>query len=70
MFKLRMTWKDIFTIEKLRNLDDSARDLDPNWPRITEAETAPSTVHINPNFLYVSRGYNSHLNWDHLKIKK
>lgn len=52
MFKLRMTWKDIFTIEKLRNLDDSARDLDPNWPRITEAETAPSTVHINPNFLY------------------
>ena len=53
LFKLRLTWKDIFTVDKLRDLDASIRDIDPNWPKITEAESAPSTVHINPNFLKV-----------------
>eukprot|EP00116_Pleurobrachia_bachei_P010969 sb/3471231/ len=49
LFKLRCTWKDIFSSEKLRELDSCVREIDPNWPKF-EAETG-STVHFNPTFL-------------------
>ncbi|XP_063684711.1 pre-mRNA cleavage complex 2 protein Pcf11-like [Bolinopsis microptera] len=51
LFKLRLTWKDIFTVNKLKDLDASVHEIDTNWPKIHESEASSTTVHINPNFL-------------------
>ena len=53
LFKLRLTWKDIFTVNKLKDLDASVHEIDTNWPKIHESESSSTTVHINPNFLTV-----------------
>ncbi|XP_003743974.1 pre-mRNA cleavage complex 2 protein Pcf11 [Galendromus occidentalis] len=45
LFKLRQTWKDIFTERKLYALDVNTQAVDPNWP-----VCAAAPIHLNPKF--------------------
>ena len=46
LFKLRQTWKGIFSESKLYLVDISTKRMDPQWP-IT---TSTGGVHLNPKF--------------------
>lgn len=58
MYKLRLTWKDIYSQEDLYAMDVSVNALDPNWPITAvppqpppQPAPQPLKIHINPKFL-------------------
>ena len=59
LYKLRLTWGDryqVFTDQKLYQLDKKIRTIDPAWPVTVPKERpqtgVPSTkIHVNPAFV-------------------
>lgn len=54
MFKLRQTWKDVFSTTKLHSLDMRVQRIDRNWPVANLPQNltaAKSIIHVNPKFL-------------------
>ncbi|XP_063228408.1 serine/arginine repetitive matrix protein 2-like isoform X2 [Bacillus rossius redtenbacheri] len=50
MFKLRMTWNEVFPAKKLYALDVRVSSMDPAWPVMPPPVSAP-IIHINRKFL-------------------
>ncbi|KAG1690715.1 Pre-mRNA cleavage complex 2 protein Pcf11 [Nymphon striatum] len=50
LFKVRQTWTEIFTPQKLLAIDTRVNQLDPAWP-IVQPEVVRPSIHVNPKFL-------------------
>ncbi|XP_028967812.1 polyadenylation and cleavage factor homolog 11 [Galendromus occidentalis] len=50
LFKLRQTWKGIFSESKLYLVDISTKRMDPQWPITTSTESLRAPIHLNPKF--------------------
>ncbi|KAF7987800.1 hypothetical protein HCN44_003663 [Aphidius gifuensis] len=57
MWKLRQTWKDVFSPQKLYSLDLRVSSMDPAWPVAKDPPPGiPSgSIHLNPRFLTMSQ---------------
>ncbi len=57
MHKLRNTWGEIFSRDRLYQLDLKVRTLDPKWPVVVPVASAAgghaqaTNIHINPGFI-------------------
>jgi len=53
MFKLRMTWKDVFPPIRLHELDLRCNELDKHWnmPKSAPVSQNAASIHVNPKFL-------------------
>jgi len=55
LFRLRGTWSDVFSPEKMLALDRRIKEIDPAWPitaaPVAGAPTETKAVHINPKFI-------------------
>lgn len=51
MWKLRQTWKDVFSPQKLYSLDLRVNGMDPAWPVAKDPPPGIPSVHLNPRFL-------------------
>lgn len=56
MWKLRQTWKEIFSEKKLYELDAKVQKIDPAWPIGQNTHDGSKTsqnaskIHVNPRF--------------------
>ena len=49
LYKLRTTWKDVFSSEVLNQLDVNIhKNLDENWPVLPVQSKPSGNIHINP----------------------
>ena len=47
LYKLRLTWTPLFSVDKLYLVDSTARKIDANWPVLIKRPK----IHVNPMFL-------------------
>lgn len=55
MFQLRQTWNDVFPQTKLFTLDLKVNQIDRNWPITAQIQPKSPAIHVNPNFLNLSK---------------